>query len=132
MYCPVLGCTYIDSSSTADRQSHPSEENSIVLRCADLAISEREHHKLRFMCSGYWLRDGILITRTFEWNRTLFLWLEQETSRYSLLAFFIRSLLEGGEKDDGTEEGRWRSSGMMILRILSGEQGAADESVGDE
>ena len=50
---------------------------------------------------------------------------------YSLLAFFIGSLLEGGENEEGTEEEHSRSSGMTIFRIFSeGEQGVV-ESVFD-
>jgi len=51
----------------------------------------------------------------------------QETSRYSLLAFFIRSLLEGGEKDEGTVESQLRSFVIMILRIFS--EGEKNEDV---
>ena len=55
------------------------------------------------------------------------------TVRYSLLTFFIGSLLEGGENDEGTEEGTSRSFGMMILRIFSeGEQGETGNAIDDD
>ena len=55
--------------------------------------------------------------------------LVKETSRYLLLTFFIRSLLEGGENDEGTDEAQSRSSGMTFLRIFS--DGEHREEVND-